>query len=71
MYRLGEKSRGAAEYSRCFRERYQHGQQWQKRGLEGRIHFGLMLADLVVLLTIVVFAVGFLVGWIYQWSDGT
>ena len=65
------KSEGAAKYFRFFRERYQQGEQWEKRGFKGRTYFGFMFAQLVVLLTIVLLAVGFFLGWIYQWFVGT
>lgn len=64
---IGTASGGASKIFRFFGERYQQGQQWERIGLEGRTHFGLMLYQLVTLVTIIVIAVGFFVGWVNQW----
>ena len=69
---MGGKSEDAVKYFRFFKERYQQGEEWEKAGLKGRIHFGLMLAQLVILVTVIILAVGFFMGWIYsRFSDMT
>ncbi|NWF95803.1 MAG: hypothetical protein HXY34_06640 [Candidatus Thorarchaeota archaeon] len=67
IHNWGGASEGAARYFRFFQERYQQGHDWEKRGWDGRCHFGLMLAQLTVLVTIVIMAAGLFAGWVYQW----
>ena len=64
--KMGGQSTGAAKYFRFFKDRYQNGNGWDEIGLQGRTHWMLMFTQILILCTIILIALAFIAGAIYD-----